>query len=118
MNPEPVNQSLARLATCLVQGDHPVIAELEPGDATYYNLLLVPAWAAYVAPHLGRFGIPLTKAHDYLIVTRLTDTEGQTFYCTRQIGDWDLEIIPNAWTRTVLVWWLKILWLHLEAQGA
>ncbi len=119
MEPEPRNDSLAEVAAILAHGGQSVIVELEPGDGTYYNLLLVPAWAAYVQPHLGRYGIQPAEAHRFLIVTKLTDQEGSAFYATRDVGEWDLHGIENEWSRTLLVWWLRILWQHIgEARGS
>ena len=110
---EPINLPLSVVADLLRQG-LPVSVELEPGDATYYHLLIVPAWATYVAPFLGRYGIPRDRATDYLIVTRLTDQEGLAFYATANVGDWDLPGIENEWTRDLLVWWLRHLWQLIE----
>jgi len=105
----PRNVPLETLAGQLARGQ-PAIAELEPGDATYYNLLIVPAWAPAVQGHLGRFGIPVALASDYLIVTRLTDTEGRAFYARADVEAWDLAGITHPWTRELLAWWLGILW--------
>lgn len=117
MKPAPINTTLDAIVTCLEQGHHPVIVELEPGDGTYYNLLIVPSWAVYVAPHLRRFGILADRAIDYLIVTRLTDQEGQAFYATAQVGPWDLHGIDNEWSRELLAWWLReTLWPAINQE--
>lgn len=117
MRPQPINTTLDAIVTCLEHGHHPVIVELEPGDGTYYNLLIVPAWAVYVAPHLGRYGIPADRAHEYLIVTRLSDRRGWGFYATAQVGVWDLHGIENDWTRELLAWWLReILWPAINQE--
>lgn len=114
MRAEPINGTLEQIAAALHNG-HPVIAELEPGDATYYNLLISPAWGAGIRGSLGRFGIPLRAVEGYLIVTKLTDTGGITFYVTDRVGTWDLEEhIRNPWTRELLVWWLLQLWDEIK----
>ncbi len=106
---EPINVPLSVVADLLRRG-LPVSVELEPGDATYYHLLIVPASAPYVEPFLGRYGIPVDRATDFLIVTKLTDQEGRAFYATADVGPWDLHGIENEWTRELLVWWLRRLW--------
>lgn len=117
MNPTPLGSSMDDVARAL-QGEHPVSAEIEPGDGTYYNVLIVPAWCEHVKEHLGRYGIPAEKAKDYLIVTKLTDADSPTFYAADDVGAWDMHGIENQWTRDVLVWWLRYLWLHIaEARG-
>lgn len=115
MQPDPINTTFGEIVERLAHG-HPVIVELEPGDATYYSLLIVPAWAAYVATHLGRFGIPADQAHRYLIGTRMTDQEGQAFYATEHVGPWDIDSVDNEWSRELIAWWLRILWEHLNAE--
>lgn len=117
MRPSPINTTLGDIVTCLEHGHHPVIVELEPGDGTYYNLLIVPAWAAYVAPRLARFGIPADRAMGWLIVTKLTDQQGQAFYATADVGPWDLHGIDNEWSRELLAWWLRaILWPAINQE--
>jgi hypothetical protein len=115
MNPSPLNMTLADLAWRLHDG-RPVIAELEPGDATYYSLLIVPAWAGDVVRHLGRYGIAPDQAHRYLIVTKLNDQGGSAFYATADVGEWDLHGIDNPWSRELIVWWLRLLWAEIKRQ--
>lgn len=109
---EPINMSLDMAATYL-RDARPCVVELEPGDVTYYNLLIVPAWRVGVGSYLQRFGIAPGRASEYLIVTKLTDVGGLTFFATREVGSWDLEIIPNEWTRELLAWWLRELWRRI-----
>jgi len=117
MHPEPVNMTMQDLVHELAGAEdspNPVIVELEPGDGTYYNLLIVPAWHIDVGTFLGRYGIQVEEAERYLIVTKLDDQQGRAFYATKDVGEWDLHGIENDWTRELLVWWLKILWGLIE----
>lgn len=105
MNPEPVNDNIDHLVMQARCGET-VLVQLEPGDATVYYLLIVPAWGDGTRENLGQFGIPAEHADEYLIVTYLKQDGGQTFYATDRIGVYDLEMLPNTWTRTVFAWWL------------
>lgn len=122
MDPKPLNLPLEDIVLAL-RGGSPVVAQLEPGDGTHYCLLIVPAWADGVSPHLGRYGIRQTASRDYLIVTYLQDTHGHTFYAFRDgtfyafrdgMEAWDIDnAIKNAWTRQVFIWWFNMLWRQL-----
>lgn len=110
MRSEPVSgYSLLHVADALNEGE-PVVVALEPGDHTNYTLLIVPAWAKRIRGQLVRFGITSAHSRDYLLVTKLGDQQGETFYATSDVGAWDLHGIDNDWTRELLVWWLRILW--------
>lgn len=118
MKLEAENAPLRHLARVVARG-YPVIIELEPGDATHYHLLVVPAWAASVREHLGRFGIPVDRCWDYLIVTQLYDDVGNTFYVPAWIeGQHDIEsrAVTNDWSRVFLSWWLQHFW-HIVKEG-
>ena len=112
MTVEPANRSLAGVAELLRTG-RSVIAELEPGDATYYNLLLVPCWAPGISGHLGRFGVPSGSAHRFLIVVKVDEEGGgMTFVPTdgQKIGVWDtLHLSSNEWSQELFAWWLSHL---------
>lgn len=117
MAAEPINISLGMVATRLRQGD-PVIAQLEPGDATHYCLLIVPAWADEIRRHLGRYGIRENTAKDYLIVTQLDDAGGQAFYAyAHGMEGADMRHIRNGWTVQLFVWWFTLLWAELKCKG-
>lgn len=125
MNPEPRNPpglglalDLKSVARLLQLDAYPLIVELEPGDGTYYNLLIVPAWSEFTTTHLGRYGIPPDKTRDFLIVTKLSDGESQTFFAADDVGEWDLHGIENNWSRELIVWWLRFLWQHITKLRA
>jgi hypothetical protein len=111
MRDEPINIDMLTVAR-LLRDNHSVVVELEPGDATYYCLLLVPCKATEVAPYLSRFGIPPNNASEYIIVTYLHDTHGDSFYSHRytELHDMLNTKISNEWTQMFLVWWLQRLW--------
>lgn len=114
MKPEPINITLEKLAQRLNQRET-MIAELEPGDGTYYNLLLVPAVSLGTREYLGRFGISDSRAHCYLIVTKLTSYGGETFYSYSEgTIPCDMESVKNEWTRVLLAWWCNLLWEAME----
>lgn len=99
-----------QLAEALERGDG-VCVELEPGDGTYYNLIILPTWAPEFRNKFRRFGINPGCDKDYLIVTRMNDDGGQTFIFQSWGEVWDLaEHIRNEWTVIFFTWWLKNLW--------
>ena len=86
-----------------------VAVELEPGDGTYYNLLIVPCHAPQLLGRLERFGIPITEAHQYLIVTYLKDDGGPTYVVPMFSVDHHMDDgrIHNSWTKRLIIWWLS-----------
>lgn len=118
MIPQPINISLSQTAAQLAMGN-PVVVKLEPGDATHYCLLIVPAWADYVAGELGRYGIRPHTAIEYLIATQLHDQWGAAFY-SHCLGteSYDLPKIENEWTREIFSWWFRHLWQAIAEKRA
>lgn len=114
MRAAPINGTLTQLAAMLRDGQ-PVVAELEPGDATYYALLITPCDALYVAPFLGRQGVPPREAYRWLHVAKLGD--GQAFVrLDGEVLAYDLTgLTRNGWGQEFLAWWLNAL---REALGA
>lgn len=114
MDPKPINGSLESVCRCLRRGET-VVVKLEPGDATHYCLLIVPAWAEDVAAHLGRYGIREHSAVEYLIVTQLDDAGGQAFYAfAHGMEGCDMRHIRNSWTQQIFTWWFDLLWTKLR----
>ena len=109
---DPINRSLQALAEALLRG-RTVVAELEPGDATYYNLLIVPCWADGVRRHLGRYGVPIDAADRYLVVVKMSDVGGAAAWIPVTYGTvaaHDTEALStNPWTCELLAWWLSQL---------
>ena len=108
---EPVNTTMVDLANNLSHGV-PQVANLEPGDATHYSLLLVPAHLATLRNHFGRWGVPADRAHDYLIAIKMDDLQ--------MLGCWIPKFEPtdvhhvapltgNEWSQAFLVWWFRHL---------
>lgn len=115
MKSEPSNYTLEQVAGLLHHYTSSVIAILEPGDATRYILLIVPAWSNHVQNHLNSFGIPDRAVRDYLIAVNLDDRGGRAFYATGWVGPWDLiDSITNEWSRELLAWWFQCLWEEIE----
>jgi len=112
MDPKPINTTVRRLAEGLAAGQT-LVAQLEPGDGTFYGLLVSPAWSPYLERELGRFGVPQRSARDFLIVTYLRDSGGEQFFATDRVEGFDLPT-RNEWTRTLLAWWLRGLWREIE----
>ncbi|MDH3291523.1 MAG: hypothetical protein OEO20_11330 [Gemmatimonadota bacterium] len=118
MNPEPINIELRELVRVLARGE-PAVVKLEPGDASHYAFLIVPASANHVRHHLGRYGIESSRAVDYWFVARLDDHGGAWTWLPI---DWparpELMILANdnEWTVTLLVWWFEIVAVELEAE--
>lgn len=116
LTPAPINADLEDLVEALA-GGRTVVAELEPGDATYYNLVITPCWAPQVRRSLGRFGVPDRSADRYLLVTCLRDDGGPSFFAQSHVGDYDVPL-TNAWSRELVAWWLRGLWQALAPHAA
>ena len=108
---EPINVPLQRLAALLREGQT-VVAELEPGDATYYNLLIVPCWADTVHRYLESFGIPPGSASNYLLVVKLEQECSRAAWILTDgaVGRHDtVPLTNNPWSQELLAWWLSHL---------
>lgn len=111
---EPVNVPLWKMARILVEG-RPVVAILEPGDATRYTLLITPVWAGEVREHLGSLGILEDSAAEYLHISKLDDLGGnESWFAAPRTGSWDLEYVRNEWSREFLSWWSRQLWEKIQ----
>jgi len=111
---EPLNMSLSAVAMYLLDRE-PVVVSLEPGDATNYTLLIVPALASGVHGQLGRYGIPLAACRDYLFISKLSGEACPGTFVRPPCHDFDFEFIsPNEWTRTFLAWWVNELWTRIK----
>lgn len=112
MNPDPINIDMDVLVERLDNGVSTIV-QLEPGDATYYSLLIVPVWSSSVAANLGRFGIPLDNSHNYLIVAKLGSCGGTVGFVPLADGKLDThhfaDFIENGWSQVLLAWWFNIL---------
>lgn len=113
MDPEPVNISLSETATALIAGET-VLVVLEPGDATRYNLCVVPCWAQFVGVDaLASCGI--SDPSDYLLVTKFDSTEGNSWFARHLSFEADVAPgIKNRWSRTLLAWWTRRLWREIR----
>jgi hypothetical protein len=113
MRADPINASVERLVEVLVEESKPVVAELEPGDGTYYSLLITPAWSRAVEPCLGRWGIPESAAGDWLLVTKLDQTGPMASTWVNWKSDVGFHTVAKlsdfAWTQELLFWWLELL---------
>ena len=112
MGREPIGPTSVREYAQLIVDGQTVAIELEPGDATYYCLIIVPAWTEGLLGRLDRYGIPRHACMDYLFVTRVDDDGGKTFIFNRfNSGEHTLEDhIKNPWSQRLLSWWLRGLW--------
>lgn len=118
MSASPKGTTLNAIAVALLAGQA-VSAELEPGDATYYNLLIVPCWSEGLRNRLGRFGIPAGSATNYLYVQQLRDlaVEAEGFFA-RQGGVSAVDVPNrNEWSRQLIAWWVNLLWEELGSQA-
>lgn len=104
MNPEPVDGvSLRRAAEWFTQG-RPTFVTLEPGDATRYDLLIVP----HVSPYARMPSWGTT-----LVVTVIRYVGGHAIEADNFKwpfeGPWALTNIGknNHWSKEVLAWWLE-----------
>lgn len=117
MDRAPINGSVYEFARLIEEGST-IVAELEPGDATYYSLLIVPCWSNYTAHFLGRWGVPATHSHEYLFVSRLSDPEsmGCFIHNHHPVLEFDVEALSrNKWSQQLLAWWLTQLWEEINA---
>ncbi len=108
---EPINTTMERLASNLQHGV-PQVAELEPGDATYYSLLLVPADLPMIRNHFGRWGVPAESAGNYLIAVKLDDIHMHGCWIPRFEATQPHHVAgltPNEWSRQFFAWWFAQL---------
>jgi len=111
LDPRPVNRTLEEVHELLLVDKTPVVVQLEPGDGTRYDWLLVPAASYYVGDALGVIGIPPGAAAEYLIIVDVhvpmhamaVPFDGATTAADVR------EVSANAWTRTCLAWWLNVV---------
>lgn len=122
MDPEPKNGTLSLFAALLAAGET-VYVNLQPGDGTRYNLMLVPLWAA----HLGTLKQDWSPEcwQDTLYVLNVTahdDVTGCT--TTYASGNYGAVLSTAAkgyeWTARIIEWWLEFhLWPRIRAvRGA
>lgn len=119
MYPEPRNMSVAELAALLDQG-HTVSVCLEPGDATRYDVLLVPVWGPHVnAAQLG-FTTDKTLQRDYLWVINAVPGAPLRGVIIQRGGYYGELLTSGAWraewTMILFEWWFEHhLWPRLDA---
>lgn len=117
MQVQPENLPLKHLAASLREGKS-VVAILEPGDGTAYQLLIVPCWAEQVQTYLGRFGIPAGNARKYLLAVKLGQDSSRGVWIpmdetTRTHHTNGLT--DDEWSQELLAWWLTHLIEAIEA---
>lgn len=122
LSAEPSNASLAYVANLLNVG-RPAYVCLEPGDATRYDLLIVPFNGICNGPNEP--GLPTwNPAETHLVVTRLVGMRpGPSAVIWRDC--WDGEhrelalygVSVNEWTHQVFAWWFARLWEALSLLG-
>ena len=98
----------------LLQHNQPLVVILEPGDATRYTLLLVPAASSAVGRDLSDFGIVASQAHRYIFVSKLSSMECQGSWLPFGPGvvvePHDIVYLSdNQWSQTFLAWWFTEL---------
>ncbi len=114
MEVQPINVRLSEVVGTL-RLNEPIVAILEPGDATRYTLLLVPMRVGDgVSPYLQGFGIQQEDADRYLFVSKLSGYECPgtwvPFVIDRPVGVHDVtELTDNPWSQQLLAWWLTNL---------
>ena len=116
MKVEPINISMQD-AAAILRGGGPVVVELEPGDGTYYALMLVPLYSSNIAESLGRYGIQPAEAHHYLFVAKL-ESDGCDFIPIHaNLGPYHFdELTGNDWSKQFLGWWFTELVEALNGQ--
>lgn len=113
---DPLECSISQLAARLDNGS-PVSVTLEPGDATRYELLLVPMWA----PEVGLHNWGIEDRQSGLVVTRLVGGEVDGGSCivllNRQHshGLWTISR-ENTWTFNLFTRWFSLLAAELRAE--
>jgi hypothetical protein len=111
----PINwDGMEHLIIQLERGQSCVV-QLEPGDATHYCLLLTPCWAMGVRQELGRFGIPVESATNYMLVTALTDegSDGSTWITPHVMEYQVAKLSPNPWSQLIYLTFLQNLWWEI-----
>ena len=116
MSVEPINITMDSLVWGLSH-NVPYVANLEPGDATHYSLLLVPAGGVTICENFGRWGVPADRASEYIIAIKMDDRDLRgcwipTFEPTDPHHVASLS--PNEWSRAFLAWWFRHLLEELE----
>jgi hypothetical protein len=121
MNAEPTNMALADVAERLRQG-HPVYVDLQPGDGTRYEFVLLPL-DGVMSGGGDLVGVPDWEP-GHLMVTRLVGPDPVASVIISAVPDEALglsEFVPlsrnNEWTVMVLEWWTARLFLALHERG-
>lgn len=109
---DPINMDVERMIQLLHQGT-PQVVNLEPGDATRYDLLLLPL-NLDVGLYLGNHGIEPHTYGGYLFVSWLSDEvcpgTWVPFSVDMMVDVWDVAgLSNNGWSRQLLAWWLTSL---------
>lgn len=109
---EPINVTMHDLAVHLLSG-LPMVAQLEPGDATHYGLLLMPADSATIRDAWGRYGITPETANQYLLAVRLDSMHMHGCFVPCNDGEIRVHhvhaLTENEWSRQFLAWWFNHL---------
>lgn len=117
MDPTPYGKSLQSVAQCLDRRQ-PTTVILKPGDATRYELVLVPMWM----PSLEFGNYHPADRFNGLLVTRIVrghPTGSGIIILTRSSHD-DLDLIINGnnWTGLLFEWWFALLKEELDKVRA
>ena len=111
LQPNPLGITLKQVAKFLVEGK-PLTVELEPGDATRYELALIPMWADLM--NLGNYG---EERETSLLVVRSvggTPTTAQVVLLERDFKELYRISNQNEWTEQLFSWWFSLLWREIE----
>lgn len=112
MEVEPITMTLQEVAEQIKIGN-PVVAELEPGDNTYYAILIVPLHGDGIRSKLGRFGIVPARSGDYWFVAKLGSIQSQGTFVRVDVAAIQVhQVAPltdNEWSQRLLSWWLTHL---------
>lgn len=110
---EPVNYDEDFVVHTLKYQDSALHVQLEPGDATRYDLLVM--WARELDEALVHMTWEQLCKHLIVIVSRNGDVQTVALYGPNNFGA-EKKLWPdNEWSQQFLKWWLDILLEKLNA---
>jgi hypothetical protein len=118
MRPEPVRGGTISRVAALLDAGQVVSVQLEPGDGTRYDLVIVPLWSQHVDAYaLGYASESLRECLLILNAQSASNARGATirrngyYRVLNECGAWE-----SLWSTTFLQWWFECnLWPRIEA---
>lgn len=105
MSREPINISFEDVVNILAVGD-PVFINLQPGDATRYNIFITPCWNRKIKTHLKGIGIDEYNSYEYITFHYEIRHRASIVPIFCHPNDF-IELSQNQWTQTFFSWFVN-----------